>query len=161
VEKNTGALARLTGADTTFPLTYSTTTSTEQVNMDKQVATINLQAGQSETPFEVDIFYDQIFGTLVATRGQPLAPQPRLAGNITDESGVPVARQRLALMAGGKTYSVFSDAKGDFRFPFQGIAQGSATLAVGKYSQPVTLTGTPQTQLKLKVRRALLPATRR
>jgi hypothetical protein len=64
-------------------------------------------------------------------------------------------------MAGGKTYSVFSDAKGDFRFPFQGIAQGSATLAVGKYSQPVTLTGTPQTQLKLKVRRALLPATRR
>jgi len=59
----------------------------------------------------------------------------------------------IAFFAVGLTFgSRSAQAQGDpAKMPL-----GSGTLAIGKHTQSVTLTGTPQTQLKLTVPRALL-----
>ena len=62
---------------------------------------------------------------------------------------------------GDRRYSVFSDDRGHFAFPFGSLPRGSGTLLVGKFQAPVSYAGAPVKDLKLSVPQSFLPGGRR
>lgn len=101
--------------------------------------------------FEVRVFYDNIFRTFMAVRGEALGPVPRLQGRIADRKGVGLARQRVLLRVGGLTYVVRADRNGDFAFRSSSIPIGKGTLVAGSLQRTVVLGREPVPALKLTI----------
>ena len=106
--------------------------------------------------FEVDLYLDKVFRTLVPVKGQPLSSQPTMSGRVIDEQGRPVVGRQVILTIGMRSYSVRSDRQGNFAFRFSTIPKGSGSLAVGNTSLAVTVAAAPLTGLQLKVRSGLV-----
>ncbi len=175
IEKGTGLLYSTAG--TTNVLGYSYSSSAEQYTSDEEVASMYAQCGPNDVVygacgFEIDAYFDNLFRTFLPVRGKPLTPcgspaagapvaaPPTVAGTVSDEQGRPIARHQVTLTLGDKRYFVLSDDKGNFAFHFGSMPRGAGSLVVGRSASPITYTGIPIKDLKLKVARSLLPAVR-
>jgi hypothetical protein len=154
-----GLLASLFGMAGEWITTVTYSRSIQQVTIQEEQAYLSLKSDDAEGSFDVSYYFDRVFRTFVALRGEPLTSTPAIAGILTDEQGRPAARRQVILATGGRRYTVHSDARGIFRFRFRSMPAGTGALIVGKSTRQVAYRGTPVT-VNLRIPRSQLPAPR-
>ena len=154
---NFSKLEQLFGQHSTNqPLTYSSSfVQFQHTESSATVAEVDLQCAMNDE-FEVDLYLDKVFRTLVPVKGPPLSSQPTVSGSVTDQQGRPVIGRQVILTIGARSYSVRSDHQGNFAFRFSTIPKGSGSLAVGPSSVAVTVAAAPIKGLQLKVHSGLV-----
>lgn len=141
LERATGLVAIATGTSgtTTTSVTYSSTTE----NYSATSTAPRIEVACEGESFEIEVFFDNLFGTFFTRRGPALATYAAMSGQATDAQGRPRPNQLVTLTIGDRSYRVRSDANGNFRFPFATIPVGSGTLRVGEQAAAVKYTGVP------------------
>jgi hypothetical protein len=139
------------GTPNLWGMTYGS--SLQQVTSDTELATVYYQCN---TPpgFWIDFYFDSVFRTILAVQGEPLPPPntPAVAsGTLSDEQGHPLAMQRVSLAIGERKYTVFSDSRGNFQFRLNSLPAGQGTLIAGKTITPITFSGRPISEVRLRM----------
>jgi len=155
VTKVYGLMAEFMGAagESSESITYSS--SKTNWTIDAQSAEIYLNCDASDGAFDVDIFFDTLFGTFFSVKGNPV---DYFAGTVSDSGSRPVSNQTVTLKIGGQSYTAVTNQKGQFKFRLKAVPKSSGSLSVGASAVPVTYTGAPLTNLKLTVGVAPMPA---
>lgn len=143
LERVTGLVAMLAGSEGTTTTTATYSSATEHYTATSTAPTIEV-ACDAAAEFEVEVFFDNLFGTFYTRQGALLAANAALTGNARDSQGRPRSNQRVILTLGGRQYLARTTPNGDFRFPFSSIPSGSGTLTVGAERYPVSFAGTPK-----------------
>jgi hypothetical protein len=150
--QTSGLMASIDGdTNPLWGVTYSS--ERQQYQQDDVAGTIRLQCGPDEQPFDVDVWLDTVFHTLVCVPAEPVDMQSHVTGTVGDEQGIPRARERVALRLGGTTYMAMTDASGTFRFPFRNLPQGAGALLVGRQAWSISYQGQPISGLRLGLAR--------
>ena len=105
----------------------------------------------------VRVYFDAVFGTLLAVPAGVESGQSSVAGTTYDSQGQPASNREVVLKIGGKNYRVFSDASGQFVFRSKSIPKGNGTVVVGKDTFPITYSGTPLQNIKLRTQTGPTP----
>ena len=142
LERATGLVAMGTGTSGTT--TTSVTYSSASENYTSTSVAPRIEVACEGQPFEIEVFFDNLFGTFLTRRGPPLTTYAALAGQANDAQGRPRPNQLVSLTIGDRSYRVRADANGSFAFPFATIPTGSGTLSIGNQSYPVSYAGSPK-----------------
>lgn len=160
VEKGGGFITQLMGGGggSMWGVTY--TTSSQQVAATQDVAALTVRCNDAPG-YWVDVYYDSIYRTLLGMRGDPLAQagQAAVTGSASDSLGRPVPNQRVSLVFGDNTFSVHTDRLGNFVFPIRTLPTGPGTLVMGAITMPITYSGTPLRNIRLRAQTGPTPPT--
>ena len=109
----TSALGLKLGSTLTW--TNSQSTAVNNTSMQSATATIGGPAfGYNSPNVEVWVYWDTIYNSFFFSFTPP-AESPSAAGVILDRTGKPAARAEVTLRAGSKTFTTFTNAKGEYR----------------------------------------------
>jgi hypothetical protein len=158
LERVTGLVARMTGGEgtTTTSVTYSSTTELYTSTTTAPRVEVACDAGEE---FDVDVYFDNVFGTFFTLQGALLGTTAAVAGTAQDAQGRPRPSQPVMLAIGSRRYQVRSDASGNFAFRFASIPTGPGTITTGGQSLRISYLGTPVTGVKIVVGAAAGQAT--
>lgn len=142
LKKTTGAIQSLLGS--TDPLTsvsYSSTVQQMTGSDEETSGTVECNDNQETV---LDVYFDNVYRTILLLPNEPLVGQPRIRGTAQDARGRPLSGQVVTLKIGGRSYRVRSDGKGNFSFRFSSIPTGTGMLSVGNQSYRINYTGSPK-----------------
>ncbi len=150
-ESHTGLLSAITPGwdDRTIRLT-TTQGNTGEVTKGNWVEVTSQFYGDPDNYYQIQAYYDRIFGTIAFTSQQP-SGEPTVSGVVRDAAGRLLPRAPVTLTLGTQRLSTNTDAQGRYRFYASPGAQGTARLTVGRVSRAIPLAGAPVRGLDLRV----------
>lgn len=94
-------------------------------------------------PSDVLVYWDSIYSTFMFAFPAGTADA---TGSVTSSTGAALVNEKVSMTVGTKTYTTYTDAKGNYRFYGTGSGQGKVTVkgqsqavAVGKAAQKATI----------------------
>lgn len=129
VKKTTGAIQSLLGAvDPLVSVSYSSTEQRMTGSEEVTSGTVECNDGQEAA---LDVYFDNIYRTLLIVPAEALMRQPLLRGTAQDAQGRPLSRQVVTLKTPTRAYRVRTDSQGMFAFRFSSITPGEGMLGIG------------------------------
>jgi hypothetical protein len=135
--------------DKTVKTTFTHSSMTGETVTEAQQVTVEFYA-QAQEVYDVEVDFDNFFGTFAFRKVSTLA-QPRVAGRAMDRAGRPLTKQLITLVIGNKKFSTRSDAQGRYTFRASTIKQGNAVLTLGGLRRNIQITGTPVSNVELRL----------
>lgn len=154
----TGYVASIFGDEGT--VTQSITLSSNQANWQayEQSSQLSFKCPEIDPPYqtwEMDIFLDTLFGTLLAAPGEKsTTTNPgQFSGVVLDGRGRAVGGEVVTLQIGGRRLAVRTSDDGRFVFHVPELPRGSGTILVAGQAFQVSYRGSPVSNLRLTVSR--------
>jgi hypothetical protein len=149
----TGLVASISGTSgaTTQSMTYSSDVTNWQSVTQSSGLDLYCPEYIPAVALKVEVYFDTVFGTLIAVPNGVESGQSLVAGIVHDPNGNAASNQEVVLQIGGKSYRVFSDGGGRFAFRSNPIARGSGVVMAGNDRVKISFNGTPLTNLSLRL----------
>ena len=128
----------------TLQWTNTNTSGTSSTNTQSAQVSVGGPAYGYSGPTDVLVYWDTVYNTFMFAfpTGAPDA-----SGSVSSATGASLANEKVTMTLGGKTYTTYTDANGDYRF--YGTGAGEAEVMVKGQSHRVIIGGAQRARLEV------------